>query len=141
MEILLIKICKCNFHLSRARNYTTTIISKLNNFAEVLAVHVDVYMATAALRSITGDSLCDTGHVTLFTTYQPTTTKSDHFKPSILVFLRLRRKKIIDGKNLQWVLGLGIKKPADPKQAVTLDLTEPVERFVSIVYQVKQRVD
>ena len=86
----------CNFHPSRARNYATTIISKLNNFAEVLAVrvHVDVYMATAALRSITGESLCDTGHVTLFTTYQPTTTKSDHFKPSILVFfLRLRRKK------------------------------------------------
>ena len=66
MEILLI----CNFHPrpSRARNYATTIISKLNNFAGLLAVrvHVDVYMATAALRSITGESLCDTGHVTLF---------------------------------------------------------------------------
>ena len=34
----------CNFHPSRTRNYATTIISKLNNFAEVLAVrvHVDV---------------------------------------------------------------------------------------------------
>ena len=40
----------CNFHLSRALNYATTIISKLNNFADVLAVrvHVDVYMATPA---------------------------------------------------------------------------------------------
>ena len=40
VEILLI----CNFHPSRARNYATTVISKLNNFAEVLAVrvHVDV---------------------------------------------------------------------------------------------------
>ena len=49
---------------SRARNYATTIISKLNNFAEVLAVrvHVDVYMATAALRSITGESLCRKKH-------------------------------------------------------------------------------
>ena len=65
MEILLI----CYFHPSRAHNY----VSKLNNFAEELAVrvHVDVYMATAALRSITGDSLCDTGHVTLFY-YLPT---------------------------------------------------------------------
>ena len=91
----------CNLHPSRARNYATTIISKLNNFAEVLAVHVhvDVYMATAALRSITGESLCDTGHVTLFTTYQPTTstTKSDHFKPSILVFFAASPQKIIDG--------------------------------------------
>ena len=50
-EILLI----CNFHPSRARNYATTVVSKFNNFAEVLAVrvHVDVYMATAALRSLT----------------------------------------------------------------------------------------
>ena len=104
MEILLIKICKCNFHPSRARNYTTTIISKLNNFAEVLAVHVDVYMATAALRSITGDSLCDTGHVTLFTTYQPTTTKSDHFKPSILVFFAASPQKNHRWKKLIRVL-------------------------------------
>ena len=88
VEILLI----CNFHPSHARNYATTIISKLNNFVEVLAVrvHVDVYMATPALRSLTHETLCDTGHrtrYTFFTTYQPTTTKSDHFKPSILVFL------------------------------------------------------
>ena len=64
VEILLI----CNFHPSRARNYATTITSKLNNFAEVLAVrvHVDVYMATPALRSLTHETLCDTGHVTLF---------------------------------------------------------------------------
>ena len=50
VEILLI----CNFHPSRARNYATTITSKLNNFAEVLAVrvHVNVYMATPALRSL-----------------------------------------------------------------------------------------
>ena len=41
----------------------------------------------------------DTGHVTLFfTTYQPTTTKSDHFKPSILAFFAFG-KKTIDGKN------------------------------------------
>ena len=66
-------------------------------------MHVDVYMATAALRSITGKSLCDTGHrtrYTFFTTYQPTTTtKSDHFKPSILVFFAASPQKIIDGKN------------------------------------------
>ena len=36
VEILLI----CNFHPSRARNFATTVISKLNNFAEVLAVRV-----------------------------------------------------------------------------------------------------
>ena len=62
VEILLI----CNFHSSRARNYATTVISKLNNFAEVLAVrvHVDVYMATAALRSLTHETLCDTGQRT-----------------------------------------------------------------------------
>ena len=52
----------CNFHPSRARNYATTIITKLNNFAEVLAVrvHVDVYMATPVLRSLTHKTLCDT---------------------------------------------------------------------------------
>ena len=63
VEILLI----CNFHPSRARNYATTVISKLNNFAEVLAVRVhvvDVYMATAALRSLTHETLCDTGQRT-----------------------------------------------------------------------------
>ena len=56
----------CNFHPSRARNYAMTVISKLNNFAEVLAVrvHVDVYMATAALRSLTHETLCDTGQRT-----------------------------------------------------------------------------
>lgn len=48
--------------------------------------------------------------------------------------------KKLKENNFQWVLGLGIKKPADPKQAVTLDLTEPVNRFVSIVYQVKLTV-
>ena len=63
----------CNFHPSRARNYATTIISKLNNFAEVLVVrvHVDVYMATPALRSLTYETLCDTGH---FEIYQPPPT-------------------------------------------------------------------
>ena len=66
----------CNFHPGWALN-ATTIISKLNNFTEVLAVpvHVDVYMATVALRSITGKSLCDTGQGTLrnlpTTTYPP----------------------------------------------------------------------
>ena len=62
VEIWLIR----NFHPSRARNYATTIISKLNNFAEVLAVcvHVDVYMATPALRSLTHGTLCDTGQRT-----------------------------------------------------------------------------
>ena len=40
VEILLI----CNFHPSRARNYATTIISKLNNFAEVLAVRVHMHV-------------------------------------------------------------------------------------------------
>ena len=99
VEILLI----CNFHPSRSRNYATTIISKLNNFAEVLAVrvHVDVYMATAALRSITGESLCDTRHRTRYTFLLPTNppppnpTTLNHL---YLFFLRLRRKKIIDGK-------------------------------------------
>ena len=58
VEILLV----CNFHRSRAPNYATSIISKLNNFAEVLAVrvHVDVYMATPALQSLTHETLCDT---------------------------------------------------------------------------------
>ena len=62
VEILLI----CNFHPSRTRNYATTVISKLDNFAKVLAVrvHVDVYMATAALRSLTHETLCDTGQRT-----------------------------------------------------------------------------
>ena len=60
VEILLI----CNFHPSRARNFATTIISKLNNFAEVLAVHVDVYMATPVLRSLTHETLSDTGQRT-----------------------------------------------------------------------------
>ena len=62
VEILLL----CNFHPSRARNHAMTVISKLNNFAEVLAdrVHVDVYMATAALRSLTHETLCDTGQRT-----------------------------------------------------------------------------
>ena len=98
VEILLI----CNFHPSRARNCATTIISKLNNFAEVLAVrvHVDVYMATAALRSLTHETLCDTGHVTLFllptNPPPPNPTTLNHL---YLFFLRLRRKKIIDGKN------------------------------------------
>ena len=102
MEILLI----CNFHPSRAHNYATTIISKLNNFAEELAVrvHVDVYMATAALRSITGDSLCDTGHVTLFllptNPPPPNPTTLNHL---YLFFLRLRRKRIIDGKNSNYL--------------------------------------
>ena len=84
----------CNFHPSRARNYATTIISKLNNFAEVLVVrvHVDVYMATPALRSLTHETLCDTGHFE-FTNHHLPITKSLHFKPSILVFLWLRHKK------------------------------------------------
>ena len=66
VEILLI----CNFHPSRARNYakSKTVISKLNNFAEAevfsVRVHVDVYMATAALRSLTHETLCDTGQRT-----------------------------------------------------------------------------
>ena len=86
VEILLI----CNFYPSRARNATTSI-SKLNNFAEVLAVrvHVDVYMATAALRSLTHETLCDTGKRTAdtlkFTNHHLPITKALHFKPSILV--------------------------------------------------------
>ena len=101
VEILLI----CNFHPSRARNYATTVISKLNNFADVLAVrvHVDVYMATAALRSLTHKTLCDTGQRTAdtlkFTNHHLPITKSLHFKPSILVFFAASPQKIIDGKN------------------------------------------
>ena len=88
----------CNFHPSRARN-ATIIISKLNNFAEVLAVrvHVDVYMATTVLRSVTHDSLCDTGHDDrhhhhhhLPTTPSPNPSTLNHL---YLFFLRLRRKK------------------------------------------------
>ena len=70
VEIRLIR----NFHPGRARNASaTTIISKLNNFAEVLAVrvHVNVYMATPVLRSLTHDTLCDTGHLEI---YQPPPT-------------------------------------------------------------------
>ena len=94
----------CNFHPSRARNCATTVISKLNNFAEVLAVrvHVDVYMATAALRSLTHETLCDTGQRTAdtlkFTNHHLPITKSLHFKPSILVFFAASPQKIIDGK-------------------------------------------
>ena len=100
VEILLI----CNFHPSRARNYATTVILKLNNFAEVLAVrvHVDVYMATAALRSLTHETLCDTGQRTAdtlkFINHHLPITKSLHFKPSILVFFAASPQKIIDGK-------------------------------------------
>ena len=98
VEILLI----CNFHPSRARNFATTIISKLNNFAEVLGVrvHVDVYMATPVLRSLTHETLCDTGQRTAdtlkFTNHHLPITKSLHFKPSILV----EATKSIDGKNV-----------------------------------------
>ena len=101
-KILLI----CNFHPSRARNYTTTIISKLDNFAEVLAVrvHVDVYMVTPALRSLTHETLCDTGQWTAdtlkFTNHHLPITKSLHFKPSILVFFVASPQKNIDGKNI-----------------------------------------
>ena len=107
-EIYLIR----NFYPSRARNYATTIISKLNNFAEVLAVrvHVDVYMATPALRSLTHETLCDTGQRTAdsgqrtadtlkFTNHHLPTTKYHHFKPSILAFFAASPQKIIDGKN------------------------------------------
>ena len=101
VEILLI----CNFHPSRARNFATAIISKLNNFAEVLGVrvHVDVYMATPVLRSLTHETLCDTGQRTAdtlkFTNHHLPITKSLHFKPSILVFFAASPQKIIDGKN------------------------------------------
>ena len=108
VEILLI----CNFHPSRARNFATTIISKLNNFAEVLGVrvHVDVYMATPVMRSLTHETLCDTGQRTAdsgqrtadtlkFTNHHLPITKSLHFKPSILVFFAASPQKIIDGKN------------------------------------------
>ena len=69
IEILLM----CNFHPSSARNCATTISSKLNNFAEVLAVrvHMDVYMVTAALQSLTHETLCDSGHHEI---YQPPPT-------------------------------------------------------------------
>ena len=89
----------CNFHPSCARNYATTVISKLNNFAEVLAVrvHVDVYMATAALLSLTHETLCDTGQRTAdtskFTNHHLPITKSLHFKPSILVFFAASPQK------------------------------------------------
>ena len=105
-EIYLIR----NFYPSRARNYATTIISKLNNFAEVLAVrvHVDVYMATPALRSLTHETLCDTGQRTAdtlkFTNHHLPTTKSHHFKPSILAFFAASPQKIIDGKKTLDVL-------------------------------------
>ena len=100
VEILLI----CNVHLSRARNYATTIISKLNNFAEVLAVrvHVDVYMATPALRSLTHETLCDTGQRTAdtlkFTNHHLPITKSHHFKTSP----KNRWKKYTDAKSMYY---------------------------------------
>ena len=86
----------CNFYPSRARN-ATSIILKLNNFAEVLAVrvHVDVYKATAALRSLTLKTLCDTGQRTPWnlptTTYpSPNPSTLNHL---YLLFLWLRHKK------------------------------------------------
>ena len=53
--------CLCMTYMNN-KNY----ISKLNNFAEVLTVrvHVDVYMVTPALRSLTHETLCDTGQRT-----------------------------------------------------------------------------
>ena len=73
-------------------------------------VHVDVYMATPALRSLTHETLCDTGHRTAdngqrtadtlkFTNHHLPITKSLHFKPSILVFFVASPQKNIDGKN------------------------------------------
>ena len=84
-------------HPSRARNCATAIISKLNNFAEVLAarVHVDVYMATAALRSLTHETLCDSGQRTprnLPTTTYPSPNPST-LNHLYLFFLWLRHKK------------------------------------------------
>ena len=108
VEILLI----CNFHPSRARNFATTIISKLNNFAEVLAVHVDVYMATPVLRSLTHETLCDTGQRTrrnLPTTTYPSPNPST-LNHLYLFFLRLRRKKIIDGKKIQKDMNMDFSK-------------------------------
>ena len=107
VEILLI----CNFHPSRARNYATTIISKLNNFAEVLTahVHVDVYMVTPALRSLTHETLCDTGQRTPWnlptTTYpSPNPSTLNHL---YLFFFVASPQKNIDGKNIY----LGIYMP------------------------------
>ena len=111
VEILILLIC--NFHPSRARNFATTIISKLNNFAEVLGVrmHVDVYMATPVLRSLTHETLCDSGQRTAdtlkFTNHHLPITKSLHFKPSILVFFAASPQKIIDGNNLLFCFQYG----------------------------------
>ena len=53
-------------------------------------MHVDVYMATPALQSLTHETLCDTGQRTAdtlkITNHHLPITKSLHFKPSILVF-------------------------------------------------------
>ena len=35
----------------------------------------------------------------------------------------------------QWLIGLSIGKP-DKNQQINLDLTDPIQRFVSVVYQV-----
>ena len=65
-------------------------------------MHVDVYMATAALRSITGESLCDTGHRTRYTFLLPTNppppnpTTLNHL---YLFFFAASPQIIIDGKN------------------------------------------
>ena len=97
-----------NFHPSRARN-ATIIISRLNNFAEVLAVrvHVDVYMATTVLRSVTHNFLCDTTTTTYHLPTNPPPPNLTTLNHLYLFFLRLRRKKIIDGKNKN----LNFKKP------------------------------
>ena len=141
VEILLI----CNFHPSRARNYATTIISKLNNFAEVLAVrvHVDVYMATAALRSLTHETLCDTGQRTAdtlkFTNHHLTITKSLHFKPSILVFFAASPQKIIDGKNaVRFCSFLSLSLHFEPSTWKTKTATVMSDRKFSI-FSVIQR--
>ncbi|KAL5271852.1 hypothetical protein ACHWQZ_G000154 [Mnemiopsis leidyi] len=35
----------------------------------------------------------------------------------------------------QWLIGLSIVRPSDSNQPINLDLTEPIQRFVSVVYQ------
>lgn len=35
----------------------------------------------------------------------------------------------------QWLIGLSIVKPSESNQPINLDLTDPIQRFVSVVYQ------
>ena len=81
-------------------------ISRANNFAAEEPPPASFTWLRNVVRSVTGETLCDTTNVC----HQPpplpthTITKSHHFKPSILVFFVASPQKNIDGKNHLFIL-------------------------------------